>query len=61
MKKINIDCPDTECEFYGGYGALGSADPLNQGTCLRGDGMCIKDSETDVVEVDGHSVLKAKS
>lgn len=40
--KMNVDCPDKKCKFYGGYGALGSADPLHQGTCLRGDGTCIK-------------------
>ena len=42
--KTNVDCPHKECEFHGGHGALGSADPLNQGTCLRGDGTCIKGS-----------------
>lgn len=38
--KINVDCPKKDCISYGGYGALASADPLNQGTCLRGDGYC---------------------
>lgn len=49
MKK-NVWCEDTECEFYGGPGCLESADPLNQGTCLRGDGKCIKGDVCMVIE-----------
>lgn len=39
--KQNITCSDINCEFYGGPGCLGSADPFCLGTCLRGDGTCI--------------------
>ena len=56
--KVNVDCPKKDCEFYGGYGALGSADPLNQGTCLRGDGSCVK-GKTGIYL--GHTIKEKKA